>query len=188
MESLYMIESGNFVKIGIANDVKSRIASLQTGNPNALVLLACYDFPNASVVEKTLHQKYDSQRVRGEWFDLDSTQIQEFKTLCAMLGGNKKSVKIALGDSEIKEAENIQEIFLDNQQIDNLNVEFFEGRRKYADGTTRKTGKFYWNYVFYQDGKRRRISPSKVHGNKKFITSIENCPHRERVQEFLKNK
>lgn len=68
MESLYLILSNNsYYKIGIANDVSGRIASLQTGNPNALVLIACYDFPNAGIVEKTLHQKYSSQRVRGEW-------------------------------------------------------------------------------------------------------------------------
>jgi len=66
------------------------------------------------------------------------------------------------------------------------NVEFTEGRTK-KDGRWIKTGKFYWIYARYQGGKRKRISPTKIHGKQKFLTSIDNCPHKGRVQEFLRN-
>jgi hypothetical protein len=66
------------------------------------------------------------------------------------------------------------------------NIEFTEGRTK-KNGKWIKTGKFYWIYTKYKDGKRQRISPTQVHGKIRFLTRLENCPHKGRVNAFLRN-
>lgn len=111
MESLYLITSGfeGFIKIGIAKDVESRIASLQTGNPYELELLACFDFRDASFIEKALHQKCDENHVRGEWYRLTAAQVNEIKSICISLGGIENHIQVYVGNDEIEEAEEIQE-------------------------------------------------------------------------------
>ena len=63
------------------------------------------------------------------------------------------------------------------------NVEFYYGKAK-KDGRTIKTGKIYWIYTTFVNGQRKRISPAKIYGRKRGISSIENCPHRGRVIQF----
>jgi hypothetical protein len=69
----------------------------------------------------------------------------------------------------------------------NYNVEFIEGRVK-KNGRWIKTGKIYWIYTTYREGKRRRISPTAVHGKQRFLTSIDNCPHQGRIEEYFRNR
>lgn len=64
-----------------------------------------------------------------------------------------------------------------------LPVEFFYGKTV-KHGRTIKTGKVYWIFVERSNGRRRRISPTKIYGPVKGITSIEKCPFRGRVEEF----
>ena len=52
------------------------------------------------------------------------------------------------------------------------------------DGRWIKTGKIYWIYTTYPNGKRKRVSPSKIYRREKGITSIEQCPYKGRVLEF----
>lgn len=67
---------------------------------------------------------------------------------------------------------------------DNLpSVEFYYGKVK-QNGRWIKTGKIYWIYTTYQNGERKRISPSRIYRNEKRITSIENCPYEGRILEF----
>jgi hypothetical protein len=106
MSYVYLIQSDRYFKIGIANDVESRLSQLQTGNPNELVIESCYEFPNAQAVETVLHQKFSSVRKLGEWFLLSNTGLQEFDTLCEMLGGVRYSpTAITSTPNEIEEAE-----------------------------------------------------------------------------------
>lgn len=77
MQYLYLIRSSEYCKIGVASDVRSRLATLQTGNPNALVVVSCWEFPNAEVVERCLHQRFDSVRKRGEWFSMSAEELVE---------------------------------------------------------------------------------------------------------------
>lgn len=66
MQFIYLIQSQEFFKIGVAQDVRNRLASLQTGNPNELVVISCWEFPNAEIVERCVHQRFDGVRKRGE--------------------------------------------------------------------------------------------------------------------------
>lgn len=62
------------VKIGIAKNVKRRIASLQTSSPSELKLLGkiqAESVSKARELEQSLHKTFDEYRVRGEWFKAD---------------------------------------------------------------------------------------------------------------------
>jgi len=63
------------------------------------------------------------------------------------------------------------------------NVEFYYGKAR-KNGRTIKTGKIYWIYTTFVNGRRKRVSPTKIYGQQRGITSLENCPHRGRVIQF----
>jgi T5orf172 domain. len=68
---LYFIKSGAYVKIGISTDPKARIRELSTGNPDQLVLIGKLPFDDrtdAGMEESRWHAKFETERVRGEWF------------------------------------------------------------------------------------------------------------------------
>jgi uncharacterized protein YozE (UPF0346 family) len=63
------------IKIGITSlPIKQRLASLQTANPNPLCLIATLD--GDRVTETELHQRFQSLRRSGEWFNPDPDLIQ----------------------------------------------------------------------------------------------------------------
>ena len=70
---VYLITDGNYVKIGVADNVKSRLNGIQTGNPNecyVISIIPCRDSKAAYSLEKKLHWEYRFRKKRGEWFDL----------------------------------------------------------------------------------------------------------------------
>jgi T5orf172 domain len=74
---VYMLraEGDTPIKVGVATDVQSRIASLQTGNSRRLELLALLlgSYP----LERALHCELSGYCVRGEWFD-DGSGLLDF--------------------------------------------------------------------------------------------------------------
>jgi hypothetical protein len=79
---LYLIRSGNYVKIGYTSNIYNRLATLNVGNPVELELLLLLKFDSKSQVleiEDDLHFTYNSrgQRKRGEWYYLSDKDIQE---------------------------------------------------------------------------------------------------------------
>jgi hypothetical protein len=70
---VYLVTDGNYVKIGVADDVRKRLGGIQTGNPNkcyVICVIPCKDSKSAFSVEKKLHHEYSLRRKCGEWFDL----------------------------------------------------------------------------------------------------------------------
>ena len=65
---VYFIQCGTTgpVKIGMARDVRKRMATLQTACPFDLRLLAAID--GSADLERELHQRFAEHRLRGEWF------------------------------------------------------------------------------------------------------------------------
>lgn len=59
-------ENGGAIKIGYTYNIDQRIASLQTGYPDKLLVLA--DIPGDEVVESELHKIFSEYKLRGEWF------------------------------------------------------------------------------------------------------------------------
>lgn len=77
---VYFIADGEFVKIGKANDVNQRKASLETGNPRDLTILGtitCDSEAESFSLEKKLHRHFEPWNHRGEWFII-GPQILDF--------------------------------------------------------------------------------------------------------------
>ena len=73
-------EESNALKIGKADDVDDRLSTLQTGNPNPLIILytiKCRSDWHALDLEKKLHERFDALHIRGEWFKYDLKLFQQ---------------------------------------------------------------------------------------------------------------
>jgi len=83
---VYFIEDGKYVKIGVAKNVKSRFAVLQTANSTELRLIAlipCLNSVCAFSCEKELHTYLKEKKCRGEWYDIRNFVIDsEYFTRC----------------------------------------------------------------------------------------------------------
>lgn len=73
--------TNNFHKIGISNNPRYREHTLQSDKPT-IELICAKEFPSRAIAEafeSALHKTYASKRIRGEWFNLDSSDILELK-------------------------------------------------------------------------------------------------------------
>ena len=75
--------SNDMHKIGVSNSPDYREKTLQSEKPT-IELLSSKPFVNrkiAMILEKSLHENYSENRIRGEWFDLTTIQINEIKEM-----------------------------------------------------------------------------------------------------------
>ncbi len=83
---IYLIRCGdsNYYKIGQSRRAfANRLAMLQVGCPYNLELMFALKVTGYLAAEHDLHERYDLQHVRGEWFELspeDVADIQEYLT------------------------------------------------------------------------------------------------------------
>lgn len=70
------IQTGEF-KIGKSINVEKRIKEIDTSTPHELELVHAIISDNANNAEKLLHKKYEKSRIKGEWFNLSSNDIDE---------------------------------------------------------------------------------------------------------------
>jgi len=75
---LLLLDSGVelFYKIGMANHLDARMKSHQTSCPFELRVAIAYYTPNMRHEERELHEMFAAQRVRGEWFNLDRSDLE----------------------------------------------------------------------------------------------------------------
>ena len=70
--NVYFIRDGvGHMKIGIAQDVQSRLNDLQVANPMQLEIYRVLEVGNMGIareMEQTLHTIFKNSRIRGEWF------------------------------------------------------------------------------------------------------------------------
>lgn len=80
-DMIYFIRAVNSgtIKIGVSNDPKRRLDSMQTGSPEPLELLGV--LPGGMDEEKRLHQKFARSRIHGEWFRADEHLMQGIEAL-----------------------------------------------------------------------------------------------------------
>jgi Meiotically up-regulated gene 113 len=89
---VYVIADGFCHKVGIADNVERRLATLQTGHPNKLEVISVFTFPTrhaALAVEREAHRRLDRHRVGGEWFNADRNMIVATVTAVARTHGGK---------------------------------------------------------------------------------------------------
>ena len=90
-------------KVGVTTrpNLRSRISSLQTGNPNPLeVLMVC---PGDRELEAVFHQVLSPVRLCGEWFQMsDTSRTRLYRSLAEpgslLVGGDPFSVERRLFD------------------------------------------------------------------------------------------
>jgi hypothetical protein len=75
--AVYVIQSRNGIKIGNSTHPESRLKQLQTSQATDLKLIDTVWFDSkksAAYVEKEVHQVLRRSRMRGEWFNITSTE------------------------------------------------------------------------------------------------------------------
>lgn len=77
--------SGMF-KIGSCTNLDDRLSILQTGNPRELRIIGTWRSFNAGELERRLHRRLKTKRVRGEWFELTETDISDLNKLISEEG------------------------------------------------------------------------------------------------------
>tara|TARA_R100000951_G_scaffold27557_2_gene23473 strand:+ start:4898 stop:5614 length:717 start_codon:yes stop_codon:yes gene_type:complete len=80
---LYLMQSGDFLKVGISDNPTRRINDMQTGNPIEITLLQSKVFgprTKAEKAESRVHNKLKALglHVRGEWFNKCDEVFKEF--------------------------------------------------------------------------------------------------------------
>ena len=80
---LYLMQNGEFLKVGISDNPTRRIKDMQTGNPIEITLLQSKVFGSrfkAEQAESRLHNKLKALglHVRGEWFNKCDEVFKEF--------------------------------------------------------------------------------------------------------------
>jgi hypothetical protein len=65
-KSVYFAKSGDAVKIGVSNDVPSRLHALAAGNPDPITLIG--SVPGDERVEHAIHARLSAHRIHREWF------------------------------------------------------------------------------------------------------------------------
>lgn len=81
---VYFIRCQEFVKIGRATRLRSRLSSLATSCPFPIVLLALIHVESvgaASVLEAQLHERFTAVHHRNEWFRYEAPIVQFIRTL-----------------------------------------------------------------------------------------------------------
>lgn len=95
MKKVYLLanlDDGHY-KIGITSgEVSKRVKDLQTGNSVPIDVIAIFESDFHSKIERTLHRKYDSKRLEGEWFMLEPEDVTNFLTECQKVHDNFKAL------------------------------------------------------------------------------------------------
>ena len=80
---VYVLQAGEFYKIGVSKHVDSRIKQLATLPPFDLELICTIETADMYGLEKVMHMRFDHVRVKGEWFELDSHDVDAIRAFAA---------------------------------------------------------------------------------------------------------
>jgi len=88
--NIYIFDDDNGRKIGItSNSVKSRLSTVQTGNPKKITCAKSWRCKKANDVEKAIKSSLESSRHPGgtEWFDISVDEMMDIaKAACKSAG------------------------------------------------------------------------------------------------------
>ena len=79
MGFVYLLKSGRFFKIGRSNACGRRERELAIQLPEKAALVHQIRTDDPAGIEKYWHQRFDSQRKNGEWFDLSASDTKAFR-------------------------------------------------------------------------------------------------------------
>lgn len=78
---VYLIDSGEYYKIGASLNPEKRLRQLKTGSSRPLKMIHWLYSSRYREVEKKLHDRFASKRVSGEWFNLCGYDVEYIKSL-----------------------------------------------------------------------------------------------------------
>ncbi len=76
---IYLVKSGRHYKIGRSNSAERRTYELSIKLPEPLTVVHVIKTDDPVGIEAYWHERFKAKRVRGEWFDLDSSDVAAFK-------------------------------------------------------------------------------------------------------------
>ena len=77
--AVYLFKHGKYYKIGKTNDTVRRGNELKIQLPENLDLIHEIKTDDPSGIEAYWHRRFESKRMNGEWFDLNSGNLKAFK-------------------------------------------------------------------------------------------------------------
>lgn len=87
-KSVYLMQAGNSLKIGVSSNPHERVSSVQTGCPDKVRVVFIYATEdNAKEVETMMHIRFAPSRKFGEWFDISILDLA--KSLLRGLAGQE---------------------------------------------------------------------------------------------------
>jgi predicted small secreted protein len=86
MKYIYLIKESenNYYKVGVSSNITQRIKQLQTGFAGTIELIEKYPSEYSHKIEKSLHRKYNQYNIKGEWFNLPDSVINDFIKDCSV--------------------------------------------------------------------------------------------------------
>ena len=91
-----MCDSGhdNLFKIGMTRgNIEKRIKQLQTGNGSEIFMMNYFKTKYPFYVEKILHKKYNGNKKKGEWFELNTDSVINFIEECKFYEDLAETIK-----------------------------------------------------------------------------------------------
>ncbi len=98
---VYVVQDGEFCKVGMAQSVDKRLSDLALANPRPLAVAAKFRFEDrqmAQEVEGFAHRELLDHNVRGEWYSVEPEKACDaIRVACAQIGTYRFEVDSAGG-------------------------------------------------------------------------------------------
>lgn len=92
---VYLLCDGDKFKIGMTrqSNIMNRVKELQTGNPNEIWVHSYFKTEYPNKIEKMMHARHASSNIKNEWFEMNISEVLNFKNECQKCEDILKALK-----------------------------------------------------------------------------------------------